>query len=82
MDGAMGNSPNIVEYHDYSMKCRDCHYTHYFGNAPLSCRTKASSHALRKMHTVDVRDSGRTIETVDPKKSSKPNLFDVDKPPF
>lgn len=66
----------------YAVKCRNCRYSRGYGNAPLTADTKAASHSVRKMHTVDVIESdlvtltNRTAASYD-HSESRPALLKV-----
>lgn len=48
----------------YWVKCRNCRYSRGFGFAPLTARTKATSHALRLGHEVEIQKSDlKTLTT-------------------
>lgn len=47
----------------YTIKCRQCIYTRAFKNARQSALIKASSHAIRKGHTIDVYLDGKHVST-------------------
>lgn len=48
----------------WKIKCQDCRYAANFGAAPLTAHVKASSHAIRKHHVVEVIDSEGWAELV------------------
>jgi hypothetical protein len=52
---------NLPEYH---VRCRICKYSRKWGQAKLTALTKASSHAVRLRHTVDVYHGNKLEETV------------------
>jgi len=67
--------------HDFTLRCRDCRYTRHMGNAPVTIGIKATGHAMRKAHTVDVSDHGVITSTVDYTRDKLTSGVDSD-PPF
>lgn len=64
----------------YNLRCRDCRYRRTFGNSRLTCQVKASSHAVRKAHDVEVRlDTTVLYLSI----TDTPSMFqDQSNPPF
>lgn len=48
---------------EYRVRCQNCRYARKWGQARLTALTKASSHALRNNHRVDVWHGERHVET-------------------
>lgn len=64
----------------YNLRCKDCSYARTFGQAFTTARVKASSHAVRKAHAVEVRlDTSILYLSV----TDTPSMFqDKSIPPF
>lgn len=67
-EGPQMSSPNLSL--TYSFRCRNCQYARQYGHAKLTALTKATSHALRLSHIVDVWEThlptltSEVIETI------------------
>ncbi len=70
---------------EWAIRCRDCNYSRLYGESELTARTKASSHALRKHHIVDVMQ-GRSIRSTSGKQDRQTVILGlddlIDPPPF
>lgn len=52
----------------YHIRCEDCRYSKYLGNAPITVETLAAKHALTRRHGVKIYYSGEKtgIKTITP----------------
>lgn len=62
----------------WNFSCTICSYARAFGEARVTCQTKAASHAVRKRHTVIIRIDARQVDTV----SVQSSMTEVELPPF
>lgn len=80
------NESREIERLQYRVRCRDCRFGRFYGMAKLTAHVKATSHALRLMHTVDLYEMdlgelGTVTETISPR-SVQAGVTESDDPPF
>lgn len=52
---------------EYRARCQECRYSRRYGTAELTAKTKATHHALTKLHRVIVTKGDKIVEEISPK---------------
>lgn len=52
---------------EYRARCQECRYSRRYGTAELTAKTKATHHALTKLHRVIVTKGEEIVEEISPK---------------
>lgn len=73
------DNQHVLEIQEWKIVCHNCKYSRRFGQAALTAQTRASAHACKRQHTVDVYYYGELQHVSETVTQTLP-IFDA--PPF